>query len=85
MTQYFESGGKRQFAVATLRYMCVEFRLGAQVSRELIILCTNLTVRLLPGGTVGYPAPPRLICPSVSQSVCPSVRRYVLTILRKIY
>jgi hypothetical protein len=27
----------------------------------------------LPGGTVGYPAPPRLICPSVRESVCESV------------
>jgi hypothetical protein len=42
MAQYYESGGKRQFAVTTLRYMCVVFRLGAQVSRELVILYTNL-------------------------------------------
>ena len=26
--------------------MCVVFRLGAQESKELIILCTNFTVRL---------------------------------------
>ena len=33
--------------MATLiRYMCVMFRLGAQESKELISLCTNLTVRL---------------------------------------
>ena len=47
MAQYYEIGGKSKFATTTLRYMCVVFCLGAQVSRELIILCTNLTVRLI--------------------------------------
>jgi hypothetical protein len=46
MAQYYEIGSKSKFATTTLRYMCVVFHLGAQVSRELIILCTNLTVRL---------------------------------------
>jgi len=41
MAQYYENGGKRQFAATTLRYMCVVFRPSAQQSRELIILCTN--------------------------------------------
>jgi hypothetical protein len=45
MAQYYESSGK--FATTLLRYMCVVFRLGAQESRELIILCPNLTVRLI--------------------------------------
>jgi hypothetical protein len=44
MAQYYERSGK--FATTSLRYICVVFRLGAQVSRELIILCTNLTVRI---------------------------------------
>jgi hypothetical protein len=44
MAQYYERSGK--FATTSLRYICVVFRLGAQVSRELIILCTNLTVRM---------------------------------------
>ncbi len=35
----------------------------------------------LPGGTVGYPAPPRFIGLSVCESIC----RYVLIILQKIY
>ena len=47
MAQYYESGGKRQFAATMLRYMCAVFCLRAQVRRELIILCTNLTVRLI--------------------------------------
>jgi hypothetical protein len=47
MAQYYESGRKKQFAATTLRYMCVVFCLGAQVSRDLIILYTNLTVRLI--------------------------------------
>ncbi len=34
------------FATTSLRYMCVMFRLSAQVSTKHIILCTNLTVRL---------------------------------------
>jgi len=42
--QYYERSGK--FATTSPRYICVVFRLGAQVSRELIILCINLTVRL---------------------------------------
>jgi hypothetical protein len=37
----------------------------------------------LPGGTVGYPAHPRLIRLSVRQSVCPLIS--LLIILRKIY
>ena len=44
MAQYYERSGK--FATTSPRYISVVFRLGAQVSRELIILCTNLTVRL---------------------------------------
>jgi len=36
---------------------------------------------LKPGGTVGYPAPPRFIGLSVCESIC----RYVLIILQKIY
>ena len=47
MAQYCEIGGKSKFTTTSLRYMCVMLRLGAQVSRELIILCTNLTVRLI--------------------------------------
>jgi len=38
----------------------------------------------LPGGTVGYPAPPRLIHPSVCLSVCPSVHACRLGIQWKI-
>jgi hypothetical protein len=45
--QYCEIGCKSKFATTLLRHMCVMLRLGAQVSRELIILCTNLTVRLI--------------------------------------
>jgi hypothetical protein len=47
MSQYCEIGGKSKFTTTSLRYMCVMLHLGAQVSRELIILCTNLTVRLI--------------------------------------
>ena len=45
MAQYYESSGK--FATTSLRYMCVVFRLGVQVYRELTILFINLTVRLI--------------------------------------
>jgi hypothetical protein len=45
--QYCEIGGKSKLAATSLRNMCVMLRLGAQVSKELIILCTNLTVRLI--------------------------------------
>ena len=44
MAQY--SGRSGKFATTLLRYISVLFHLGAQESRELIILCTNLTVRL---------------------------------------
>ena len=44
MAHYYESSGK--YAITSLRNMCVVFHLRAQESKELIILCTNLTVRL---------------------------------------
>jgi len=44
MAQYYERSGK--VATTLPRYIYVVFRLGTQVSRKLIILCTNLTVRL---------------------------------------
>jgi hypothetical protein len=41
---------------------------GSNVEAEMV--CAVSSIILLPGGTVGYPAHPRLIHPSVRQSVC---------------
>ena len=72
--------------------MIVTWHKNQETPHRLVQPTRSKGFQCLPGGTVGYPAPPRIIClsvsqsvcPSVSPSVCPSVHRYVLIILQKI-